>query len=81
MDEHTSTTTQLEVSLLSIAIQATANLRHSELTEERYHALSEATMEALLESLEEFVDSSGNSSFEAEYHVRYGYPHQPQSPT
>ncbi|PFH50748.1 hypothetical protein AMATHDRAFT_144376 [Amanita thiersii Skay4041] len=35
---------------------------------ERYHALSDATMDNLLESLEELLDGLGNSNYEVEYH-------------
>ena len=41
----------------------------SHLTTERYHQLSDATMEALLGSLEVLLDSLGKSTFEVEYHV------------
>jgi len=37
---------------------------------ERYHALSEATMDSLLESLENLLDDVADSSYEVEYHVR-----------
>ena len=37
---------------------------------ERYHALSEATMDSLLESLESLVDGIADSNYEVEYHVR-----------
>lgn len=43
---------------------------YSKLPMERYHALSEATMESLLESLESLVDDVADSSYEVEYHVR-----------
>jgi frataxin len=36
---------------------------------ERYHALSDATMDTLLESLESLLDDLGNPSYELEYHV------------
>lgn len=42
----------------------------SDLSTERYHALSDATMDSLLESLEELVDGLGSDSYEVEYHVR-----------
>nr|GAT47888.1 mitochondrial iron uptake protein [Mycena chlorophos] len=35
---------------------------------ERYHALSDETMDNLLHSLEELVDSVGTSGYEVEYH-------------
>lgn len=37
---------------------------------DRYHELSDATMDALLESLEVFLDGLGNPAYEVEYHVR-----------
>jgi len=36
---------------------------------ERYHALSDATMDSLLESLESLLDDMGNPAYEVEYHV------------
>lgn len=36
---------------------------------ERYHALSDATMDNLLESLESLLDDLGNPTYELEYHV------------
>ena len=41
----------------------------SNLAMERYHQLSDATMETLLVSLEELLDSLGRPSYEVEYHV------------
>ena len=38
---------------------------------ERYHALSDVTMDTLCESLEELLDVEGNPNYEVEYHVRY----------
>ncbi|KAF8078377.1 hypothetical protein FPV67DRAFT_1557718 [Lyophyllum atratum] len=35
---------------------------------ERYHALSDATMDTLLESLEALLDDLGNPNYEVEYH-------------
>ncbi|KAF8226067.1 Frataxin [Tricholoma matsutake] len=35
---------------------------------ERYHALSDATMDNLLESLESLLDDLGNPTYELEYH-------------
>ena len=43
---------------------------NSELPVERYHALSDATMDTLWESLEELLDAEGNPSYEVEYSVR-----------
>ena len=43
---------------------------NSELPVERYHALSDATMDTLCESLEELLDAEGNPNYEAEYSVR-----------
>ena len=37
---------------------------------ERYHALSEATMDSLLESLENLIDGIADLNYEVEYHVR-----------
>lgn len=37
---------------------------------DRYHELSDATMDGLLESLEVFLDGLGNPAYEVEYHVR-----------
>ena len=42
----------------------------SELAVERYHALSDATMDTLWESLEELLDDEGNPNYEVEYSVR-----------
>jgi hypothetical protein len=42
----------------------------SELSVERYHALSDATMDSLWESLEELLDAEGNPNYEVEYNVR-----------
>lgn len=42
----------------------------SDLTAERYHALSDATMDTLWESLEELLDGEGNPNYEVEYSVR-----------
>jgi frataxin len=42
----------------------------STLPVERYHALSDATMDTLYESLEELLDAEGNSNYEVEYSVR-----------
>lgn len=36
---------------------------------DRYHALSDLTMDRLLESLEQLVDKLDNPEYEAEYHV------------
>lgn len=47
-----------------------ADLWDSDLTVERYHALSDATMDTLWESLEELLDVEGNSNYEVEYSVR-----------
>ncbi|KAF9455649.1 hypothetical protein BDZ94DRAFT_1286077 [Collybia nuda] len=35
---------------------------------DRYHELSDATMDTLLESLEVFLDGLGNPDYEVEYH-------------
>jgi hypothetical protein len=43
---------------------------NSTISMERYHALSDTTMDALLESLELFLDDLGNPTYEVEYHVR-----------
>jgi frataxin len=40
---------------------------------DKYHALSDQTMDTLLEELETFLDSLGNSGYEVEYHVRWGH--------
>ncbi|KAF5377548.1 hypothetical protein D9615_005194 [Tricholomella constricta] len=40
----------------------------SDLPMERYHALSDTTMDSLLESLEAILDDLGNPTFEVEYH-------------
>lgn len=42
------------------------NVSHISL--EKYHLLSDATMDALLESLESLLDVLGNPSYEVEYH-------------
>lgn len=44
----------------------------SNLPMERYHALSDSTMDTLLESLEVLLDDVGDSNYEVEYHVRCG---------
>jgi hypothetical protein len=49
---------------------------HSDLTMERYHALSDTTMDTLLESLELLLDDLGNPGYELEYHVRIQYLRQ-----
>ncbi|KNZ71471.1 Frataxin like protein, mitochondrial [Termitomyces sp. J132] len=36
---------------------------------DRYHVLSEATMDSLLESLETLLDELADSNYEVEYHV------------
>jgi frataxin len=41
----------------------------SDLSMERYHALSDATMTTILERLEEFLDEVGNDAYEVDYHV------------
>lgn len=46
------------------------NCINSNISMDRYHELSDATMDALLESLEVFIDGFGNPTFEVEYHVR-----------
>ena len=43
---------------------------NSDLPAERYHALSDATMDTLWESLEELLDAEGNPNYEVEYSVR-----------
>ncbi|KIK02298.1 hypothetical protein K443DRAFT_97184 [Laccaria amethystina LaAM-08-1] len=40
----------------------------SHISLEKYHLLSDATMDALLESLENLLDVLGNPSYEVEYH-------------
>ena len=45
-------------------------VHHSDLSVEKYHSFSDATMDTLLESLEELLDGLGNPSYEVEYHVR-----------
>jgi hypothetical protein len=44
--------------------------RDSDLAVERYHALSDATMDTLCESLEELLDVERNPTYEVEYSVR-----------
>ena len=46
------------------------HLVFSNLSTERYHALSDATMDSLLESLEGLLDELGSENYEVEYHVR-----------
>ena len=47
----------------------------SNLPVDRYHALSDATMDTLWESLEELLDVEGNPNYEVEYSVRWDrYP-------
>lgn len=41
----------------------------SDLSMERYHALSDATMTTILERLEELLDEVGNDAYEVDYHV------------
>ncbi|KIM84568.1 hypothetical protein PILCRDRAFT_818146 [Piloderma croceum F 1598] len=43
-------------------------LNVSDLSVEKYHSFSDATMDTLLESLEELLDGLGNPSYEVEYH-------------
>lgn len=43
----------------------------SNLTVDRYNALSDATMDSLLESLEVLLDDVSNPEYEVEYHVRF----------
>ncbi|KAF9451782.1 Frataxin [Macrolepiota fuliginosa MF-IS2] len=40
----------------------------SDLPMERYHALSDSTMDSLLDSLENLLDNVGNANYEVEYH-------------
>ncbi|KAG1749701.1 Frataxin [Suillus paluster] len=40
----------------------------SDLSIERYHALSDATMTTLLERLEDLLDAVGNDTYEVDYH-------------
>lgn len=54
------------------------NLVSSNLSTERYHALSEATMDSLLESLEGLLDELGSDGYEVEYHVRPSVFHSSQ---
>ncbi|THH05101.1 hypothetical protein EW145_g5039 [Phellinidium pouzarii] len=42
-------------------------VKESDISMERYHQLSDATMDTLLESLENLIDSLGNSDYEVEY--------------
>ena len=42
----------------------------SELPIERYHALSDATMDTMLDNLENLLDDLGKSEYEVEYSVR-----------
>ncbi len=42
---------------------------------ERYHALSDATMDTLLESLETLLDILGGSRYEVEYSVSHPIVH------
>ena len=46
------------------------SLIRSGLSMERYHLLSDATMDTLLEALENLLDGLGNARYEVEYHVR-----------
>lgn len=45
---------------------------NSDLSAERYHALSDATMDTLWESLEQLLDAEANPNYEVEYSVRCG---------
>jgi len=45
-----------------------AQVTSSTLPIERYHALSDETMDGLLHSLEDLVDSIGTAGYEVEYH-------------
>lgn len=36
---------------------------------ERYHALSDTTMESLVDELENLLDEAGDPTYEVEYHV------------
>lgn len=42
-------------------------VKHSDITVEKYHQLSDTTMDILLESLETILDEIGNPSYEVEY--------------
>lgn len=42
----------------------------SDLPLERYHYLSDITMDRMIEQLEDLLDDFGDDSFEVEYHVR-----------
>ena len=55
---------------LTDALRQLLTYWNSELPVERYHALSDATMDTLWESLEELLDAEGNPSYEVEYSVR-----------
>jgi hypothetical protein len=55
---------------LANAVRELLTYRNSDLLAERYHALSDATMDTLWESLEELLDAEGNPNYEVEYSVR-----------
>lgn len=67
---------QVNCRWVSVTLALTNTLREllictdSELPIERYHALSDATMDTLWESLEELLDAEGNPNYEVEYSVR-----------
>ena len=42
---------------------------HSDLSIERYHAFSDATMDRMLESIETILDDLGDPNYEVEYSV------------
>jgi len=67
---------------VKISLRDLLNHRDSDLPAERYHALSDATMDTLLESLEELLDAEGNPNYEVEYSVRCdSYPVDGPTPT
>jgi Frataxin-like domain len=43
----------------------------SKLPADKYHALSDQTMDTLLDELETLLDSLGNPEYEVEYHVSW----------
>ena len=42
---------------------------NSEISMDRYHKLSDATMDTMLESLEALLDEAGEDAFEVDYSV------------
>lgn len=51
---------------------------HSDLSIEKYHAYSDATMDRMLESIETLLDDLGDPNYEVEYSVRTTFAPKPR---